>query len=176
MSGQPNAPENDDLVDFDDELVFEDEESGSEAKGEGDDLPPWRVLMIDDDEQVHQSTLLAVGDEIVLGRKLQFIHAKTGSEAIAMIDSGMAAPDLAFVDMVMESPDAGLRFARAAKNHANWRSMMILLRSGQPGFSNEMEQARQLGVEGFVQKANVSRAVLLQALVDLLSGGNYFMS
>lgn len=176
MSGQLTHPTNEDAVDFDDELVFEDEEHGSEAKGEGDDLPPWRVLMIDDDEQVHQSTLLAVGDEVVLGRKLLFIHAKTGAEAIAMIGSDMAPPDLAFVDMVMECPDAGLRFARAAKVNDKWRTMIILLRSGQPGFSNEMEQARLLGVEGFVQKANVSRAVLLQALADLLSGGNYFMS
>lgn len=158
----------------DDDLVFEDEGEGA-APTAADQQPPWRVLMIDDDEQVHQSTMLAVGDEIVLGRRLSFTHAKSGAEAIQMIHDGLAAPDLAFVDMVMECPDAGLRFARAAKADPKWSSMMILLRSGQPGFSNEMEQARVLGVEGFVQKANVSRSVLLQALVDLLSGGNYFM-
>ena len=168
----PHKPD-DDLFFDDDVLVFKAEE------GDGGGLEPapsesWTVLMVDDDDQVHQTTVLALGDEVVLGRRLVFLHAKSGREAIAMIGAG-PAPDLAFVDMVMESADAGLRFAQAAKADAAWGSMKILLRSGQPGFSNEMEQARAIGVEGFAQKASVSRAILIQALCDLLSGKQYFM-
>lgn len=163
----------------DDELLFIDEDAlvlNDEDGAEAEDVlsSAWSVLMVDDDEQVHQSTVLALGGEMVLGRRLFFLHAKSGKEAIAMIEAG-PAPDLAFVDMVMESADAGLRFARAAKSDKAWSSMKILLRSGQPGFSNEMEQARGVGVEGFAQKANVSRAILIQALSDLLSGKKYFM-
>lgn len=166
--------QDDDVISFDDDdLVFEDELNPAAAEPAPE---PWVVLMIDDDEQVHRSTLLAVGEEVVLGRGLKFLHASSGAEAIAMIEAGDAAPDLAFVDMVMERPDAGLRFSKAAKAHSSWHTMKILLRSGQPGFSNEMEQARGVGVEGFVQKANVSRSVLLKALADLLSGEKYFMA
>jgi CheY-like chemotaxis protein len=165
-------PDDDLVFDDDDALVFKDEsvvESAVEAS------PAWILLMVDDDDQVHQSTVLALGDELVLGRKLSFIHAKSGREAIAMIGASRA-PDIAFVDMVMESADAGLRFAQAVKADPEWREVKILLRSGQPGFSNEMEQARAIGVEGFAQKASVSRAILIQALSDLLSGKSYFMA
>lgn len=158
----------------DDDLVFfdEDEQPGGETM---DQSPKWLILMVDDDEQVHQSTMLALGDELVLGRKLQFEHARSAKEALALMAGRSEPPDLAFVDMVMETPDAGLRFAKAAKSNADWRSMKILLRSGQPGFSNEMDQARSVGVEGFAQKASISRSILIQALVELLSGRSYFM-
>lgn len=165
----------DGLVFFDegDDLVFEEE---SEVERGGENLGVWKILMIDDDEQVHQSTVLALGDELVLGRKLSFEHARSAKEALEMMGKGGPIPDLAFVDMVMETPDAGLRFAKAAKDSPTWNSVKILLRSGQPGFSNEMEQARALGVEGFAQKASISRSILILALVELLSGRNYFMA
>ena len=158
----------------DDELTFEDEEV--ELETDGALFEHWTVLMIDDDEQVHQSTVLALGGEMVLGKRLRFEHARSAKEGIQKIESGSAPPDLAFVDMVMESPDAGLRFAKCAKSNPQWASVKILLRSGQPGFSNEMEQARSIGVEGFAQKASISRSILIQALVELLSGRNYFMA
>ena len=165
----------DDLVfaDESDDLIFEEESEGGKSS---DHFGVWKILMIDDDEQVHQSTVLALGDEVVLGRKLSFDHARSAKEALDIMNKGDSIPDLAFVDMVMETPDAGLRFAMAAKESTSWSSVKILLRSGQPGFSNEMEKARSLGVEGFAQKASISRSVLISALVELLSGRNYFMA
>lgn len=170
----PSVDSGDELVfaDEGDDLVFEEESEVEETESVG----VWKILMIDDDEQVHQSTVLALGDELVLGRKLSFEHARSAKEALEMMAKGGSIPDLAFVDMVMETPDAGLRFAKAAKESSSWNSVKILLRSGQPGFSNEMEQARTLGVEGFAQKASISRSILILALVELLSGRNYFMA
>lgn len=159
-----------------DDLFFKEESEEASPEPDGPGALTWTILMIDDDEQVHQSTVMALGDETILGRRLLFKHARSAHEALAMIDEGQNAPDLAFVDMVMETPDAGLRFATAAKADPNWRSTRILLRSGQPGFSNEMEQAREMGVEGFAQKASISRSVLIKALEELLSGRSYFVA
>jgi CheY-like chemotaxis protein len=160
---------NDELAfDVEDELVFADEEPPEVRAA------PWRVLMVDDDEQVHAATALALGDGMVLGRPLCFWHARSAREAIELMESGAEAPDAAFVDMVMETSDAGLRFARAAKGSPSWGSMKILLRSGQPGFADEMERAKDLGVEGFADKASTGRAGLLEALEQLLSGNLRF--
>lgn len=165
-----NSPRDPQLAE-DDELMFVEEDDDEEQKPVA---PAWEILMVDDDDQVHQSTLLAIGDALVHGRPLAFRHAKTAKEAIAMIEEGRPAPDLAFVDMVMESADAGLRFAKAAKQDKAWSGAKILLRSGQPGFGNEMESAKLIGVEGFAQKATINRTVLIEALETLLAGKSFF--
>ena len=176
-NNESNELPQDDLLFFDDlsdQLTFEQEDHDDQSLSTP--CSYWTILMIDDDEQVHQSTVLALGDEVVLGKRLYFQHAYSAKEALDNIDKGQQPPDLAFVDMVMESADAGLRFATAAKTHPQWLHVKILLRSGQPGFSNEIEQAKAIGVEGFAQKANISRSILIQALIELLSGRHYFMN
>ena len=42
----------------------------------------WHLLIVDDDEEIHTVTRLALSDLLVLGRKLVFHHAYSGKEAI----------------------------------------------------------------------------------------------
>ncbi len=42
----------------------------------------WRVLIVDDEPDVHASTKLAVGDMLVLGRPIEFLHAYSGREGL----------------------------------------------------------------------------------------------
>ena len=44
-------------------------------------LPPWVVMIVDDDPAVHQVTQLVMDDFEFGGRKLQFLNAYNGSEA-----------------------------------------------------------------------------------------------
>ena len=37
--------------------------------------PTWRVLIVDDEREVHSATLFALRDLIVAGRPLEFLHA-----------------------------------------------------------------------------------------------------
>lgn len=67
----------------------------------------WKVLIVDDDPEIHSVTQLALSDLVVLGRHLEYLHAYSGQDACKLI----AEHDdivLVLLDVVMESDDAGL--------------------------------------------------------------------
>ena len=43
---------------------------------------PWRILVVDDDDDVYESTRLALGDTPILGRPLQLLHANSARAAL----------------------------------------------------------------------------------------------
>lgn len=111
----------------DDELRFQDE-----APLASDDLPPWTVLVVDDEPDIHAVTRLALEGTRFDGRGVQLLHAHSaaaGREALA------ANPQVALIllDVVMESDDAGLAFVRHVRETVGNRAVRIVLRTGQPG-------------------------------------------
>ena len=69
--------------------------------------PAWRVLLVDDDEDVHRSTVFAIGQHPFQGRVVEFLHAYSAEQARNLL---LTEHDLAIVvlDVVMESHHAGL--------------------------------------------------------------------
>ena len=87
----------------DDELFFTPEdEATEEEQGEN-----WTVMIVDDDDVIHNVTRLALGDFSFEGKGLNFISAYSGQEAKELIEKH---PDTALVllDVVMERDEAGL--------------------------------------------------------------------
>ena len=99
-----------------DDLVFADE---------ADLLDPaagpatWRILVVDDDADVHSTTTFALNKVEMQGRPLEFLHAYSAGEARAIL---ARQPEVAVVllDVVMERPDAGLQLVRRAHRAANF--------------------------------------------------------
>ena len=61
------------MVASNDDLVFlDDSEDDSEDVA---DLQPWRVLVVDDDQDVHEATRFALAHLLILGRPLELLHA-----------------------------------------------------------------------------------------------------
>ena len=71
----------------------------------------WKILIVDDEPEVHAVTKLALSDFNFLGRGLEFHSAFSGQEACELIEQH---PDAAILllDVVMETDDAGLKVAR----------------------------------------------------------------
>ncbi|MGB1558782.1 MAG: serine/threonine protein phosphatase, partial [Oceanococcaceae bacterium] len=67
----------------------------------------WKLLIVDDEPEVHRVTELALDDFRFQERPLELIHVYSGAEAIRALD---AQPDIALVllDVVMETDHAGL--------------------------------------------------------------------
>ena len=93
----------------DDSLRFLDEHAQGAAA-----VAPWKILIVDDDEEVHQVTRLALADFQVHGRPLQFLHAYTGTDSIRLMREN---DDVAIVlmDVVMETEHAGLDAVEAIR-------------------------------------------------------------
>ena len=53
------------------------------------DAPTWRVLIVDDEREVHSATLFALRDLIVAGRPLEFLHAYSSAEAREVVSAAL---------------------------------------------------------------------------------------
>ena len=72
-----------DHVTEDDPDLFLDDEEASAAGGTSvDDQPPWRILIVDDDVDVHVVTKFALSNTNFQGRRLSFFHAYSAAEAL----------------------------------------------------------------------------------------------
>ena len=71
----------------------------------------WKVLIVDDDPEIHSVTQLALSDVIVFGRSLEYLHAYSGQDACQLIAS---RDDIVLVllDVVMVTDDAGLNVVK----------------------------------------------------------------
>ncbi|MBH9551265.1 EAL domain-containing response regulator [Inhella gelatinilytica] len=124
---------------------------------------PWRVLIVDDDSDVHKATELAMQGLLIEGRKLQFLHAHSASEARDVL---AREPNLAvaLLDVVMESEDAGLQLVRHIRADSSLDAMRIVLRTGQPGYAPEIETVRSLDINDYKTKSELTRTRLYTVL------------
>ncbi|WP_395699409.1 putative bifunctional diguanylate cyclase/phosphodiesterase [Aquabacterium sp.] len=123
----------------------------------------WKVLIVDDDEDVHQATELALRGVHIEGRALEFLHAHSAMQARALV---AAHPDIAvaLLDVVMESPDAGLQLVRHLREELNRRALRVVLRTGQPGYAPEIETIRSYDINDYKTKAELTRVRLYTSL------------
>ena len=164
-SAVPRAPFS--LLPLSGDPIHFDDEPSEDAEGGAGDAAPWVVLIVDDDRNVHEATLLALHDERVAGRPLAFRHAYATAEAHRILADD---PDVAVVllDVVMESPDAGLKLIRDIRGDLGRRDVKIIVRTGQPGRAPEAKVRSDFAIDGYITKATLTRAMLLEALTQVL--------
>jgi len=123
----------------------------------------WKVLVVDDDPDVYVATELALRDLPVEGRSVTLLRAQSAAQALQVI---RAEPDLAVVllDVVMETPDAGLRLVRQIRKQLGRQALRIVLRTGQPGYAPEIETLRAYDINDYRTKSELTRVRLFSTL------------
>ncbi|WP_246262460.1 putative bifunctional diguanylate cyclase/phosphodiesterase [Aromatoleum evansii] len=124
----------------------------------------WKLLVVDDDEEVHEATRFALHDALIADRPLRLIHAYTAQQAAEAI---AAEPDIAAImlDVVMESPDAGLRLVRRIREELQLADVRIILRTGQPGYAPELKVIRDYDINDYKTKAELTHTRLMTTLI-----------
>ncbi|MFC5478239.1 EAL domain-containing protein [Massilia suwonensis] len=142
-----------------DDLVFLDEAPLPGARGGRSDAPAWRILVVDDDADVHSTTTFALAGLEIQDRPLEFLHAYSAEDARALL---AREPDIAVIllDVVMEQPDAGLHLVRHVRETLGMTDVRIILRTGQPGYTPEMEAIRDLDINDYRTKSELTRTKL----------------
>jgi signal transduction histidine kinase/CheY-like chemotaxis protein len=127
---------------------------------------PWKVLIVDDDAEVHAATRFALAGAEILGRPLELISAHAAEEARAAL---LVHPDAAVIllDVVMEDHDSGLRFAEWARAEG-FASVRIILRTGQPGYAPEMDVIRSYDINDYRSKSELTQTRLLTAMTTAI--------
>lgn len=110
-----------------DELLF-----AAEEESQGSGLPPWIVLVVDDEPDVHAVTRLALEKALFAGRGVRLVNASSAAEGRALLAKHPDAA-LMLLDVVMESDVAGLDLVRHVRETLGNRDVRIVLRTGQPG-------------------------------------------
>jgi len=124
---------------------------------------PWTLLIVDDEQEVHAVTMLALDDFRLCGRELRFLHAYSAREAKEIIAT---RPDISLImlDVVMESDSAGLEVVEYVRNVLQNRFIRIILRTGQPGQAPELEVIRRYDINGYNHKTELTQEKLHTAV------------
>lgn len=158
------------MTDNDDRLVFLDE-NVEDLEGERGSSRNWKVLIVDDDEDVHHSTVFAMQNVLILDRPLKFLHAYTAREAVDIL---MHESDIAVIllDVVMETDDAGLRTVDIIRNELHLLNVRIILRTGQPGQAPELEAITSYDINEYKTKNEFTRRKLFTSLTTAIRSYN----
>lgn len=146
----------------DDLLFAEDNEEESP-----EDLGSWKILIVDDEVEVHTVTRLALRDFSLNGKTLEFVSAYSGEEAKAYFREH---DDVAVVllDVVMESDDAGLLVADYIRNELDNHFTRIILRTGQPGQAPEKDVIINYDINDYKSKTELTAQKLFTVIIASL--------
>lgn len=150
---------------MEDEMEFLDDES----IGASTPLPPWHILVVDDEPGVHEVTRMILRDFQFDGRGVKLEHAYSAGEAERIL---AARKDIAVVllDVVMETETAGLDLTRRIRGELRNQQVRIILRTGQPSTLSENEVLRSYDVNDYRQKTELTMQKLLGACILALRG------
>ncbi len=135
----------------------------------------WKILVVDDEPEVHTITKVALSDFTFDGKKLQFLNAYSGEEANRLIAEH---PDIAliFLDVVMESDHAGLHVVEYVRKTLNNKFVRIILRTGQPGQAPERKVIINYDINDYKEKTALDSNKLFTATYAALRSYNDIMS
>ncbi|MGD9583899.1 MAG: DUF3369 domain-containing protein [Lysobacterales bacterium] len=118
-------------------------------------LPPWQVMIADDEPEVHNVTRLVLNNFRFEGRRLEFVHAYSASEAQQLLAQ---RDDIAvlLLDVVMESEQAGLDLVRHIREQLGNHFLRIVLRTGQPGQAPEESVIANYDINDYKEKTELT--------------------
>jgi diguanylate cyclase (GGDEF)-like protein len=150
----------------DDELITIIEDSD-----EDETLPPmpkpWRVLVVDDDAEVHAATRIALGNFRFKGRSLGIESCFSARQAYQLLTQ---ATDIACIllDVVMEDEQAGLTLVRRIREEIGNHQVRIVLRTGQPGYAPEIDVIQSYDINDYKAKTELTATRLASTVVTAL--------
>ena len=118
------------------------------------ELPPWKVLIVDDEIDIHEMTQLGLEDFQFADRTLQIFQAMSGTEAREILRT---EPDItvALIDVVMETDDAGLQLVDYIRNELKYSLIRLIIRTGQPGMAPEREVIERYDIDDYKSKTEL---------------------
>lgn len=150
----------------DDDLFFLDDADDAEP-----DAPAvgnrWKMLIVDDEPEVHSITKLVLADFVYKGRPAHFISAHSAAEARAIL---ARETDIAMIllDVVMETDDAGLKLVHHIREELKNRHVRIILRTGQPGQAPERAVILDYDINDYKAKTQLTAQQLFTTTVAAL--------
>ena len=141
-------------------------ESSAEAPAEPP-LGPWRILVVDDEPEIHRLTEFQVMGMRYKERPVQLLNAYSGAMAKEVLAKN---PGIAVIllDVVMETEDAGLKLVKYIRDELGLAAARIILRTGQPGAASEKEVVASYDINDYKAKTELTFERMMTCLVSAL--------
>jgi response regulator RpfG family c-di-GMP phosphodiesterase len=140
---------------IDDDILFIDDEIADIDNFHSVHLLPWKVIIVDDDEEVHEVTKLVLSNFRWEGIPLQIFSAYSAPEAEKLFKEH-ADIAVALIDVVMENDNAGLNLVRLIREELNNKETRLILRTGQPGQAPERKIIREYEISDYKNKTDLN--------------------
>ncbi|MBW4614758.1 MAG: hybrid sensor histidine kinase/response regulator [Desmonostoc vinosum HA7617-LM4] len=148
-------------INLDDELVF--------AAEVDEELPNenWKILIVDDESEVHTATNIALTNFVFEKKSLAFINAYSANQAKELIQEHS---DIAIIilDVIMETDNAGLEFVKYVREVIGNQLVRIILRTGQPGHVPEKEIIFNYDINDYKTKTELTMQKLYTTILTAL--------
>ncbi len=163
----------DDLFVFaDDDNPSSDENNSSHTDEVNKESDPWKILIVDDDEEIHAMTKMVIGDYSFEDRPFLMYSAYSRLEAIEILKEH---DDIALIllDVVMETDDAGLNCVRDIREKLKNQVVRIILRTGQPGQAPEQDVIVNYDINDYKAKTELTTQKLFTVVIASLRAYNH---
>jgi len=149
------------------ESPFADEGERTSRSAPPSPCESWKIAIVDDEQEVHDVTVLALRSVSFSDRGLDFLSARSAGEAKALL---AAHPDVALVllDVVMETDDAGLALVRYIRESLGNEAVRVVLRTGQPGQAPESAVIRHYDISDYRTKTELTSTRLFTTVISAL--------
>lgn len=143
-----------------DELINFINDTESQGPLQSPRVSPWKILVVDDDDEVHSATRFALHDQHIFGRPLHLLYAYSGMQARERLREH---PDTAVIllDVVMETEQAGLELIGYIRDELKLVECRIILRTGQPGYAPELTVIHEYDINDYRTKAELTHTRLI---------------
>ncbi|MBN1499661.1 MAG: DUF3369 domain-containing protein [Spirochaetes bacterium] len=146
----------------DDLLVFANEEEKISATVNRE---RWRVLIVDDEEDVHKVTQMVLGDVVFQGKKIEFLSCYSAKEAMDILSTEKNIAVI-LLDVVMEEDDSGLKLVKFIRNDLKNKLIRIILRTGQPGQAPEEKVVVEYDINDYKSKPELTSEKLFTTVIS----------
>lgn len=137
------------------------------AEAEASVEKTWKIIVADDEVEVHNVTRMVLSDYEFEGKTLEFHSAYSAAETRRLIQQH---PDTAIIllDVVMETDDAGLQLASYIRDELKNRFVRIILRTGQPGKAPEKDVIINYDINEYKEKTELTVQKLFTTITSAL--------
>jgi response regulator RpfG family c-di-GMP phosphodiesterase len=128
---------------------------------------PWRILIVDDEPDVHAVTRLALQGVTYKGRGLELMSAYSAKEGMEVLRQHRDVA-LILLDVVMETDHAGLDMVKGVRGELRNNLSRIVLRTGQPGQAPEQEVILSYDINDYKAKTELTAQKLFTTVIASL--------
>lgn len=130
-------------------------------------VDPFQILIVDDDEEIHVITKMALSDFQLDQRSLEFTSVYSAAEAREVLTKRNDFA-LMLLDVVMEHDHAGLDLVKWTREELKNRMIRIVLRTGQPGQAPEEHVIAKYEIDDYKEKTELTYRKLMTLMYSSL--------